>query len=203
MPWFDPSIFMQELVDMAMQGDSDSYASQTHVALVEEVSYLSIRHNCNVQFHTSSNHTFPASFMLPPPFDLTTSLHLEEVMSEHMYKLFQRKRQSILQDKSSLPPLQTDLLLECKAMTDIMVEAWMRPLYLLWSIAQYASDLGKWADGYKSSTEAAVKKFHPPLYAGQEPMIMKPAIFVDIHGTIAGWYLPALLKPSRQVGVIV
>ena len=72
-----------------------------------------------------------------------------------------------------------------------------------WDAERYASRLPKKASNKETKAsqkrERSLRKRYPPLNGVE---VSKPCIIVDMHGVILAWYLPGILKNSRQVGML-
>jgi hypothetical protein len=71
-----------------------------------------------------------------------------------------------------------------------------------WDAFRYAWSLPKRPmnanNAASRAKEESLKKQYPPLNGVE---ISTPCIIVDMHGIILTWYLPGMLKDSRQVGI--
>lgn len=73
-----------------------------------------------------------------------------------------------------------------------------------WDVTRYADRLPRKAanSGTKAAlaTEASLKRRYPPGDdSAAELPISRPCVIVDMQGIILTWYLPGILKDSRQV----
>ena len=72
-----------------------------------------------------------------------------------------------------------------------------------WDAERYASRLPKKASKKETKAyqerETSLRKRYPPLNGVE---VSRPCIIVDMHGVILAWYLPGILKDSRQVGML-
>lgn len=72
-----------------------------------------------------------------------------------------------------------------------------------WDFTRYADKLQKrpaasgTGAGHKS--EERLRKRYPPKKSSADLPISAPCIIVDTQGVIGAWYLPEILKESRQV----
>jgi hypothetical protein len=73
-----------------------------------------------------------------------------------------------------------------------------------WDVTRYSEKVPNGATKLETKAslarEASLKKRYPP---GNTHAISSPCIITDAHGMIMAWYLPGILKDSRQVGQFV
>jgi hypothetical protein len=73
-----------------------------------------------------------------------------------------------------------------------------------WDITRYAENLPRKPknSGTKAAqdAESSLRRRYPPRNkSAADDTMSRPCIIVDMHGTILAWYLPGILKDSRQV----
>ena len=72
-----------------------------------------------------------------------------------------------------------------------------------WDITRYADKLPRRPanSGTKAAqaTEASLRQQYPLNDSAIKGPISRPCIIVDMQGIILAWYLPGILKDSRQV----
>ncbi|KAH9983365.1 hypothetical protein BJV77DRAFT_966873 [Russula vinacea] len=110
------------------------------------------------------------------------------------------------------PPLllPVALVLELDRIALTLMNAFHNRVKVQWDAARYAERAPKNTvnlqksgtkggknSGTKASKlkEASMKRLYPPL---NEVIVSEPCIIVDMHGIIMAWYLPGILKDSRQ-----
>ncbi|KAG2353387.1 hypothetical protein BDR07DRAFT_1496326 [Suillus spraguei] len=96
------------------------------------------------------------------------------------------------------PNLDTDLVMVCDCLADVLIKAYKNPIKMQIDIARYSKLISPKNTGHNEEKEEKLLERCPPGHEGTK-LVDKPATIIDVSGTIIAWYLPdALTRPPRR-----
>ncbi|KAG2338648.1 hypothetical protein BDR05DRAFT_1004091, partial [Suillus weaverae] len=95
------------------------------------------------------------------------------------------------------PNLDTDLVMACDRLADVLIKAYKNPIQMQMDIARYSKLITAKDMGHNEQREAKLLERCPPGHEGKK-LVDKPATILDASGTIIAWYLPDALSDTTQ-----
>ncbi|KAG2367060.1 hypothetical protein BDR07DRAFT_1479622 [Suillus spraguei] len=96
------------------------------------------------------------------------------------------------------PNLDTDLVMACDRLADVLIKAYKNPIKMQIDIARYSELISPKNTGHNDEKEEKLLERCPPDHEGTK-LVDKPATILDALGTIIAWYLPDALTETTQV----
>ncbi|KAG2352031.1 hypothetical protein BDR07DRAFT_1499518 [Suillus spraguei] len=93
------------------------------------------------------------------------------------------------------PNLDTDLVMACDRLADVLIKAYKNPSGLPADVENQI-DIPK-NTGHNEEKEEKLLERCPPGHEGTK-VVDKPATIIDVSGTIIAWYLPDALTETTQ-----
>ncbi|KAG2354278.1 hypothetical protein BDR07DRAFT_1494765 [Suillus spraguei] len=97
------------------------------------------------------------------------------------------------------PNLDTDLVMVCDCLADVLIKAYKNPIKMQIDIARYSKLISPKNTGHNEEKEEKLLERCPPGHEGTK-VVDKPATIIDVSGTIIAWYLPDALTETTQGG---
>ncbi|KAG2366753.1 hypothetical protein BDR07DRAFT_1479757 [Suillus spraguei] len=97
------------------------------------------------------------------------------------------------------PNLDTDLVMVCDRLADVLIKAYKNPIKMQIDIARYSKLISPKNTGHNEEKEEKLLERCPPGCEGTK-LVDKPATIIDASGTIIAWYLPDTLTETTQGG---
>ncbi|KAG2355410.1 hypothetical protein BDR07DRAFT_1381533 [Suillus spraguei] len=97
------------------------------------------------------------------------------------------------------PNLDTDLVMACDRLADVLIKAYKNPIKIQIDIARYSKLISPKNTGHNEEKEEKLLERCPPGHEGTK-VVDKPATIIDVSGTIIAWYLPDALTETTQGG---
>ncbi|KAG1775313.1 hypothetical protein EV702DRAFT_1199333 [Suillus placidus] len=95
------------------------------------------------------------------------------------------------------PNLDTDLVMACDRLADVLIKAYKNPIQMQMDIARYSKLITAKDMGHNEQREAKLLERCPPGHEGKK-LVDKPATILDASGAIIAWYLPDALSDTTQ-----
>ncbi|KAG1794301.1 hypothetical protein EV424DRAFT_1548000 [Suillus variegatus] len=95
------------------------------------------------------------------------------------------------------PNLDTDLVMACDRLADVLIKASKNPIQMQMDIARYSKLISPKDTGHNEHREARLIERCPPGHEGKR-LVDEPAIILDASGAIIAWYLPDALTDTTQ-----
>ncbi|KAG1873300.1 hypothetical protein C8R48DRAFT_669898 [Suillus tomentosus] len=95
------------------------------------------------------------------------------------------------------PNLDTDLVMACDRLADVLIKASKNPIQMQMDIARYSKLISPKDTGHNENREARLLERCPPGHEGKR-LVDEPAIILDASGAIIAWYLPDALTDTTQ-----
>ncbi|KAG2144056.1 hypothetical protein BD769DRAFT_1383075 [Suillus cothurnatus] len=95
------------------------------------------------------------------------------------------------------PNLDTELVMACDLLADVLIKAYKNPIQMQVDIARYSKLISLKDTGHNEEREEKLLQRCPPGHEGTM-LIDKPATIVDVYGAIIAWYLPDALTNATQ-----
>ncbi|KAG2354743.1 hypothetical protein BDR07DRAFT_1494135 [Suillus spraguei] len=95
------------------------------------------------------------------------------------------------------PNLDTDLVMACDRLADVLIKAYKNPIKIQIDIARYSKLISPKNTGHNEEKEEKLLERCPPGHEGTK-VVDKPATIIDVSGTIIAWYLPDALTETTQ-----
>ncbi|KAG2356244.1 hypothetical protein BDR07DRAFT_1492165 [Suillus spraguei] len=95
------------------------------------------------------------------------------------------------------PNLDTDLVMVCDCLADVLIKAYKNPIKMQIDIARYSKLISPKNTGHNQEKEEKLLERCPPGHEGTK-LVDKPATILDASGTIIAWYLPDALTKTAQ-----
>ncbi|KAG2111392.1 hypothetical protein BD769DRAFT_1392110 [Suillus cothurnatus] len=96
------------------------------------------------------------------------------------------------------PNLDTELVMACDQLADILIKAYKNPIQMQVNIARYSKLISPKDTRHNEEREEKLLQRCPPGHEGTM-LIDKPATIVNVYGAIIAWYLPDALTNATQV----
>ncbi|KAG2363645.1 hypothetical protein BDR07DRAFT_1483372 [Suillus spraguei] len=94
--------------------------------------------------------------------------------------------------------LDTDLVMACDHLADVLIKAYKNPIKMQIDIARYSKLISPKNTGHNEEKEEKLLERCPPGHEGTK-LVDKPGTIIDASGTIIAWYLPDALTETTQV----
>ncbi|KAG2354693.1 hypothetical protein BDR07DRAFT_1382051 [Suillus spraguei] len=95
------------------------------------------------------------------------------------------------------PNLDTDLVMACDRLADVLIKAYKNPIKMQIDIARYSKLISPKNTGHNEEKEEKLLERCPPGHEGTK-LVDKPATIIDVSGTIIAWYLLDALTETTQ-----
>ncbi|KAG2351258.1 hypothetical protein BDR07DRAFT_1502119 [Suillus spraguei] len=95
------------------------------------------------------------------------------------------------------PNLDTDLVMACDCLADVLIKAYKNPIKMQIDIARYSKLISPKNTGHNEEKEEKLLERCPPGHEGTK-VVDKPGTIIDASGTIIAWYLPDALTETTQ-----
>ncbi|KAG2353238.1 hypothetical protein BDR07DRAFT_1496653 [Suillus spraguei] len=95
------------------------------------------------------------------------------------------------------PNLDTDLVMACDHLADVLIKAYKNPIKMQIDIARYSKLISPKNTGHNDEKEEKLLERCPPGHEGTK-LVDKPATIIDVSGTIIAWYLLDALTETTQ-----
>ncbi|KAG2368435.1 hypothetical protein BDR07DRAFT_1372205 [Suillus spraguei] len=95
------------------------------------------------------------------------------------------------------PNLDTDLVMACDRLADVLIKAYKNPIKMQIDIARYSKLISPKNTGHNEEKEEKLLERCPPGHEGTK-LVDKPATILDASSTIIAWYLPDTLTETTQ-----
>ncbi|KAG2061125.1 hypothetical protein BDR06DRAFT_1002301 [Suillus hirtellus] len=95
------------------------------------------------------------------------------------------------------PNLDTDLMMACDRLADVLIKAYKNPIQMQMDIARYSKLISLKDTGHNEHREAMLLERCPPGHEGKR-LVNEPATILDASGAIIAWYLPDALTDTTQ-----
>ncbi|KAG2062393.1 hypothetical protein BDR06DRAFT_966179 [Suillus hirtellus] len=95
------------------------------------------------------------------------------------------------------PNLDTDLVMACGHLADVLIKASKNPIQMQMDIARYSKLISLKDTGHNEHREARFLERCPPSHEGKR-LVNEPAIILNASSAIIAWYLPDALTDTTQ-----
>ncbi|KAG2091355.1 uncharacterized protein F5147DRAFT_780043 [Suillus discolor] len=95
------------------------------------------------------------------------------------------------------PNLDTDLVMACDCLADVLIKAYKNPIQMQMDIARYSKLISPKDTGHNEQREARLLERCSPGHEGKR-LVDEPATILDASGAIIAWYLPDTLTDTTQ-----
>ncbi|KAG1802178.1 uncharacterized protein HD556DRAFT_1438215 [Suillus plorans] len=95
------------------------------------------------------------------------------------------------------PNLDTDLVMVCDCLADVLIKAYKNPIQMQMDIARYSKLISLKDTGHNEQREAKLLERCPPGHEGKK-LVDEPATIFDASGAIIACYLPDALTNTTQ-----
>ncbi|KAG2048991.1 hypothetical protein BDR06DRAFT_1012518 [Suillus hirtellus] len=95
------------------------------------------------------------------------------------------------------PNLNTDLVMVCNRLADVLIKAYKNPNQMQMNIASYRKLISPKDTGHNEHREVRLLERCPPGHEGKR-LVNEPATILDASGAIIAWYLPDALTDTTQ-----
>ncbi|KAG2353192.1 hypothetical protein BDR07DRAFT_1496741 [Suillus spraguei] len=96
------------------------------------------------------------------------------------------------------PNLDTDLVMVCDRLADVLIKAYKNPIKMQIDIARYSKLISPKNTGHNEEKEEKLLERCPPGHEGTK-LVDKPATIIDVSGTIIAWYLQKEIRAATDL----